>query len=250
MPQVVLVDEEEVETEKTRKAYLIQPGGHREATVLGFTTVIVGNKVLNITIRAGWTEEEIDSMFNGLEYIGKHVDLQNGLFVTSNQFSYIETDEEGYATGMRKIPTVYEKGQAQATAQAGLTEPVNSPFAPGDDAPHTPAQPAKQYTQPAPQQAQAAGQSNLIEFPVDRIEWAALSSTGNTTFRVFGGPYKKFGVVCYTEALQKAQLIKGGEGPGWVLGLEGKGYLAHCAVGENGTSPKKVVFFSKVDLPF
>ena len=66
MPQVVLVDEEEVETEKTRKAYLIQPGGHREATVLGFTTVIVGNKVLNITIRAGWTDEEIDSMLNGL----------------------------------------------------------------------------------------------------------------------------------------------------------------------------------------
>lgn len=255
MSQVIEIEEEEVETEKVKKAYLVAPNGHREATVLAFTTVLVGNKPINITLRAGWTEAEIDSIFAGMEYIGKLVDLQNGLFVTSNQYSCIETDEEGYVTGMHKIPTVYDKGQTQAATQAGLTEPAG-PFAPGDDAPPKGAasqqgtQPAKQYAQPAPQQAQGTAPSNLIEFPVDRIEWAALSSTGNTTFKAYGGIYQKFGVVCYSEALQKAQLIKGGEGPGWVLNLEGKGYVANCAIGENGTSPKKVLFFSKVDLPF
>lgn len=248
MSQVVLVDEEEIETEKARKAYLIQPNGHHEATVLAFTTVLVGNKPINITLRAGWTEAEIDSIFAGMEYIGKLVDLQNGLFVTSNQYSYIETDEEGYVTGAHKVPAVYDKEQAKAATQAGLTEPVNSPFAPGDDAPvETKAQAPKQYTQPAPSQAQA---TNRIEFAVERIEWEKLSGTGNTTFRVFGPQYPKFGVVCYSEALQAAKLIKGGEGPGWVLNLEGKGYVASCAIGENGTSPKKVVEFKKVELPF
>lgn len=244
MSQVINIEEEEVETEKTKRAYLVVPNGHREATVLGFTTVLVGNKPLNITIRAGWTEKEIDSIFEGMDYIGKLVDQRNGLFVTSNQYSWVETDEEDYVVGMHKVPTVYEKGEAK---QAQPSEPVNSPFAPGDDAP---SQPVKQYTQPATQQTQTAGQGSYIEFPVDRIEWAALSGTGNTTFRVFGGPYKKFGVVCYTEALQKAQLIKGGEGPGWVIDLEGKGYVAHCSIGENGTSPKKVVFFSQEKAPF
>lgn len=245
MSQVIEIEEEVVETEKAKKAYLVVPNGHREATVLAFTTVLVGNKPVNITLRAGWTEAEIDSIFDGMDYIGKLVDLRNGLFVTSNQYSWIKTDEEDYIEGLQKIPTVYENGPKQAQP----SEPVNSPFAPGDDAPHTPAQP-KQYAQSAPQQAQATVQGNLIEFPVDRIEWAALSSTGNTTFKAYGGIYQKFGVVCYSEALQKAQLIKGGEGPGWVLNLEGKGYVAHCAVGENGTSPKKVLYFSKVDLPF
>ncbi len=246
MSQVIEIEEEEVETEKVKKAYLVVPNGHREATVLAFTTVLVGNKPVNITLRAGWTEAEIDSIFEGMDYIGKLVDLRNGLFVTSNQYSWIKTDEEDYIEGMQKIPTVYESGPVKAAP----SEPVNSPFAPGDDAPHTPTQAVKQYTQPAPQQAQETGQNSLIEFPVDRIEWAALSSTGNTTFKAYGGIYQKFGVVCYSEALQKAQLIKGGEGPGWVFNLEGKGYVAHCAVGENGTSPKKVVFFSKVELPF
>lgn len=243
MSQVIEIEEEEVETEKTKKAYLVVPNGHREATVLAFTTVLVGNKPVNITLRAGWTEAEIDSIFEGMDYIGKLVDLRNGLFVTSNQYSWIKTDEEDYIEGLQKIPTVYEGGQKSTQP----SEPVNSPFAPEDDAP---SQPAKQYTQPAQQQTQTTGQSGYIEFPVERIEWAALSGTGNTTFRVFGGPYKKFGVVCYTEALQKAQLIKGGEGPGWGVDLDGKGFVAHCSIGENGTSPKKVLYFSKVDLPF
>lgn len=247
MSQVIEIEEEEVETEKAKKAYLVVPNGHREATVLAFTTVLVGNKPINITLRAGWTEAEIDSIFAGMEYVGKLVDLQNGLFVTSNQYSYIETDEEGYVTGVHKVPAVYDKEQAKA---AQPSEPVNSPFAPGDDAPYTPAQPAKQYAQPTQQQVASTGATTYIEFPVERIEWAALSGAGNTTFRVFGGPYQKFGVVCYSEALQKSQLIKGGEGPGWNVVLEGQGYVAHCSIGENGSSPKKVVFFSRVQLPF
>ena len=120
--------------------------------------------------------DEIDSIFDGMDYIGKLVDLRNGLIVTSNQYSTIETDEEGYVTGMRKIPTVYEKGQPQAATQAGLTEPVNSPFAPGDDAPvETKAQAPQQRAQQAPQQAQRQNLTNgLVVFEVDHIIWASM----------------------------------------------------------------------------
>lgn len=250
MEVIEMTKADEVEMVEELKASFIQPHNHREATVLGFTTVLVGSIPVNITVREGWTEEGIDSIFDAMDYVGKLVDLRNGLVVTSNQYSTIEVNENGYVTGMRKIPTVYEKGQAQAAAQAGLTEPVNSPFAPGDDAPvETKAQPPKQYTQQAPQQAQGQP-SNEIVFPVARIEWEKLSSTGNTTFRVYGGMYQKFGVVCYSEALQNAKFEIGGAGPGWGIQLEGQNWVAHCAIGENGTSPKKVVKFTNEKEPF
>lgn len=258
MSQVIEIEEEEVETEKAKKAYLVVPNGHREATVLAFTTVLVGNKPVNITLRAGWTEAEIDSIFEGMEYIGKLVDLRNGLFVTSNQYSYIETDEEDYVTGMRKIPATYDNAPAK---QAQPTEPVNSPFAPGDDAPHTPAQPAKQYQQPAPQQGQ--GKSDLIVFEVDRVEWASMmpskSKPGQftTTFRAYDakGYYKNFGVVCYPEALQKAGFDIGGATGGWTLNLAGQGWFAHCfpsdKINQYGEHwPNKVAYFTQEQAPF
>lgn len=225
----------------------VQPREHHEATVLAFTTVLVGDKPLNITIRQGWTTDEIDSIFDGLDYIGKVVDLRCGVFVTSNQYSTIEVNENGYVTGMRKIPTVYENGPKLAQS----SEPVNSPFAPGDDAPvETKAQ--------APQQTAPKQGSDLITFGVERVEWASMAPSKSkvgqftTTFRVYDdkGHFQMYGVPCYPEALQKAGFDIGGATAGWVLNLAGQGWTAHCFPSENLNkygeySPKKVAFFTQ-----
>lgn len=232
------------------EALLVQPREHREATVLAFTTFVIGNMPVNITIREGWTESEIDSIFDGMDYINKLVDLRNGLVVTSNQYSTIETDGDGYVTGMRKIQTVYDNGPKQAQP----SEPVNSPFAPGDDAPvENSAQAPQQRTQQAPQQAQ-----DKIAFVVDRVEWASMAPSKSkpgqftTTFRVYDdkGHYSMYGVPCYPEALQKAGFDIGGATGGWVLNLAGQGWVAYCFPSENlnkygGYSPKKVAYFAK-----
>lgn len=239
-------DEAETVAPEALEAHFVQPNGHSEATVLAFTTVLVGNMPVNITVRQGWTEAEIDSIFDGMDYINKLVDLRNGLIVTSNQYSTIEVDGDGYVTGMRKIQTVYESGQKSTP-----TEPVNSPFAPGDDAPVENRAQAPQ--QQAPQQAQ-----DKIAFVVDRVEWASMAPSKSkpgqftTTFRVYDdkGHYNMYGVPCYPEALQKAGFDIGGATGGWVLNLAGQGWVAYCFPSENlnkygGYSPKKVAYFAK-----
>lgn len=250
-------DEAEEIVASPLKVEFAQPREHSEATVLAFTTVLVGHIPVNITVREGWTEEAIDSMFSAMDYVGKLVDLRNGLVVTSNQYSTIDTDKEGYVIGMRSIPKVYENGPRQAQP----TEPVNSPFAPGEGVSNAPAQAPQQRMQQAPQQAQ--GKSDLIVFEVDRVEWASMmpskSKPGQftTTFRVYDtkGYYKNFGVVCYPEALQKAGFDIGGATGGWLLNLAGQGWSAHCfpsdKINQYGEHwPNKVAYFAQEKEPF
>ena len=110
-----------------------------------------------------------------------------------------------------------------------------------------------------PQAAATKAASDLIVFPVDNIQWAGTAASKSkpgeflTTFRVHGGPFQKFGVVCYPEALQKAGFDIGGAGAGWGLNLEGQGWSAHALPGENtnaygNPSPKKVLYFSKAEF--